>query len=144
MIFLLLVLGYTVFDRIGYNLSRSPDWSSPAEWHFAKAAVHGFIWIFADWQDTAAFSVVFWTFGCDWLYYATTRLPHNIRWLDTWEDTKRDFGNGITHAYWTIGGFFYYFFKNKKDVNTPIPVDFLTSQACIGLGFAIGILALWK
>lgn len=147
--FLLLLFGYTLFDRIGYNLTRRPDWSSPWHWHGTKAVVHLLVNSVAifhfpffieslTWQTALAFEICFWTFGLDWLYYATTIIPHRIKWLDAWQDTKRDFANGIEHAWWTVLGWIALACGAKK--TDLAPVRWLVIQAVVGFIFALLIL----
>lgn len=157
----LLALYYVVFDYLGYGAVQDEHHNAPLSYRAAQVV---FCWVpitlvlgFGDreWQHSNfsllqpfAFFLLWWTFFLDWGYYALTFQPFMDRlgtfmrkhfgwpktgWDDA-EDTRSDFANGITHAYWTPYGFIYALFNGWEKAT---PVAGLVMQSIVGFALVI-------
>jgi hypothetical protein len=121
------VVGYSFFDYLAYGSVQDEKNEAPLEYRVLQALILLWIW-FVQLSPTEAIAhfCIWITFGCDWIYYGFTLLPFKkiLPKLDGIQETKDDFSNGITHAYWTPLGIWY-----KKN---PIPIKALIIQSLSG------------
>lgn len=165
----LFILGYSFADYLAYCALQDEKRGVPVGYRYAQViALALIVWTLGtyeqaiwridprtwSWDEPWAFAAVWWTFGCDWLFYAFTLIPFKKLWhkFDDWSDTLADFANGINHAGWTAGGIIYQIWrivqKARADESPelridlvytpePTPVSWLTFQAILGLAAAI-------
>jgi len=146
------ILLYSVIDYLGYSIckdiaTKDVDWN----YRFFQLSLWPLIGftpaqsgLVFSWAELAAFAFAWATFIPDGIYYLLT-LQHWMKKLnarfDDWSDTLADFGNGITHAWFTIVGFFYALRKvlvaNELSwvafQAVILPMQWLIFQWCLGI-----------
>jgi hypothetical protein len=135
---------YALIDYLGFGWVQDEQHNAPLSYRiFQVVACWIPIMLYLDnWHDRIGFFILWWTFTADWFYYVFTlqpymdKLAHVLRmsygvpkvgW-DNWNDTLSDFGNGITHAYWTPVGI-----AMGVDKIKAIPIVVLIFQSLIGI-----------
>lgn len=129
-------VGFSIFDYVGYNLSRN----NPAGlkvYRTFQLATQGLItyglWKLGDWKCAVSFNLIWWTWGCDWAYYG---IAHTVNPANPWENrTEHGLQNKVTWAYWTPVGIAKGFDRTKS-----IDKQTLAIQSGVGLTISIVIL----
>lgn len=125
------VVVFSLFDYFGFNISLKRKWADYSL--FNKYRVVQFIFqillsvllfLLSGWQSVLAFNFVWWTWGCDFLFYLFCEVFNYGN--DRGNFRKEVMGNNVQWAWWTPYGLL---FTKKGDV---IKVNILIVQSVAG------------
>lgn len=126
-------IGFSAFDYAGYNLTKD-DATALVCYRISQVAVQALI-TWALWENYGAqsavkFNLIWWTFGCDWLYYGWANLlnPHH-----GWESRGAPGVNQISWGWWTPWGLL------SGGKGSLLSSRSLAFQSVIGLSISIAI-----
>jgi len=100
---------FALYDYVGYNISLRKNWVNNKfvnPYRISQSLVQVLITIllliFAGWQSALGFNIIWWSWGCDVLFYFYCTSLHIYK--DRGIFTKQVLGNQVTWAWWTPYG----------------------------------------
>ena len=130
------VLAFSLFDYFGFNLSLNKNWADFSlfnKYRFFQATFQVVLsvslYFLSRWQSVAAFNIIWWTWGCDFIFYLLCEIFNYGN--DRGNFKKEVSGNNVLWAWWTPYGLM---FTRRGDVITK---RILITQALIGLLISI-------
>ncbi|MAT38643.1 MAG: hypothetical protein CL946_03460 [Ectothiorhodospiraceae bacterium] len=126
------VVLFAAYDYVGFNLAKHDEnWLEV--YRVSQVVLQGALaWVLnreAGWSSAAAFGAIWWTFGCDLLYYAFAELlDPGEPWQGAGAFSESVLADRVTWAYWTPLGI-----ARGYDREEPIEGSALLTQAAIGL-----------
>ena len=131
-------LSYALFDYIGYNLVRGNSTTTPIYRVIQTLVQAGITWLLYEQlglSTAAAFTLVWWTWGMDALFYGYTEaFDVGGEWRGRGVFQTDIMDNNCTWASWTPVGM-----ARGMDSSRPIAGDTLVAQFLIGAAAAITI-----
>lgn len=130
-------LGYSLFDYVGYNLTKNNPTSLRA-YRVLQAITHVsctyYLYQKHGTKAALAFNVIWWTFGDDLLYYGYASMFNPGGSWEGRDVAQSVMQKGVRHAYWTPLGR-----MRGSDRRTPISGDAIQAQAALGFIAAIAL-----
>jgi hypothetical protein len=125
------VLIFSLFDYFGFNISLRKRWADYtlinkyriAQFIF-QIILSGLLFYISGWQSVAAFTIIWWTWGCDFIFYFLCEIFNYGN--DRGNFRKEVIGNNVQWAWWTPYGLL---FTKKGDV---IKLKILIVQSITG------------
>jgi hypothetical protein len=128
--------GFAAFDYVGYNLCRESTWALPAYrviQGLTQIGITYYLYKKVSAGTALGFTLVWWTFGTDFLYYGYAEVINpGHPWESRGDFNNSVMGNQTTWAYWTPLGI-----SRGMKRDKPIAGDALIAQAL--LGAALGV-----
>ena len=122
---------FALFDYFGFNISLKKGWADFSNFNKYRV-VQGLFQIIlsvlllylAGWRAAAAFNIIWWTWGCDFMFYLYCEIFNYGK--DRGNFRKEVMSNSVKWAWWTPYGMM---FTKKGDV---IKFKTLVLQAVLG------------
>jgi len=131
-----LIVIFSLFDYFGFNFSLKRKWADYKLINKYRIAQSIFqvilsvlLYLISDWQSVAAFTLIWWTWGCDFLFYLFCEVFNFGK--DRGNFRKEVMGNNVQWAWWTPYGLM---FTKKGDT---IGIYTLVIQSIAGLFAAV-------
>lgn len=132
------VVIFSLFDYFGFNISLRKRWADYTLINKYRIAQFIFqillsllLLYLSGWQSVAAFTIIWWTWGCDFIFYLLCEIFNYGN--DRGNFRKEVIGNNVQWAWWTPYGLL---FTKKGDV---IKLKILIVQSVAGFLSAIVI-----
>lgn len=132
-----LIVIFSLFDYFGFNISLKRKWADYKlinKYRIAQSIfqviISVLLYLISGWQSVAAFTLIWWTWGCDFLFYLFCEVFNFGN--DRGNFRKEVMGNNVQWAWWTPYGLM---FTKKGDV---IKLNVLIVQSITG--FLISVL----
>jgi hypothetical protein len=127
---------FSLFDYFGFNISLKRKWADYGLMNkyrvvqsFVQIILSILLFYISGWQSVAAFTIIWWTWGCDFLFYLFCEIFNFGN--DRGNFRKEVKENNVQWAWWTPYGLL---FTKRGDV---INLNVLAVQAAAGLLISI-------
>lgn len=132
---------FSLFDYFGFNMSLKKNWADFNlfnKYRFVQGIVQLILTIFllilSGWKSAVIFNLIWWTWGCDFLFYLYCEIFNYGN--DRGNFRKEVIDNKVQWAWWTPYGLM---FTKRGDV---IKFKILLLQTIIGLALSVLIAVL--
>ena len=133
------VVVFALFDYFGFNFSLKKGWADFSNFNRYRVVQGLFqlfltvlLFYFSGWRAAAAFNIIWWTWGCDFMFYLYCEIFNYGK--DRGNFRKEVMSNSVKWAWWTPYGMM---FTKKGDV---IKFKTLVLQAVLGTLAAVVVL----